>query len=330
MKQEGKNRPFPVQYSTLSSEALKQRILSRYVFRHAIRCDYLYRGLNDNYVVIDADSKYILRVYRHNWRNLRDIETEMEILQYLRTNGVSVSFPISDRKGSLIQQIDAPEGLRYAVLFSYAKGEPPVAELTRNQSLHTGRELAKIHNLTVNMRLRNSRCHLDIISLLNESFYAVKPFIEDRRDDLAIFEDVTEKLKTKFESISLDGLPFGICHGDLYPGNYHFTGSDEVTIFDFDACCCNWFISDIAAYCYAVQSFKNAGEIINAFLEGYQETRKLSALEIELIPYFGAVSHIWVLATQCSNFEIFCHFVRTNIRRNIFRNLKKYVDKYCL
>jgi hypothetical protein len=41
------------------------------------------------------------------------------------------------------------------------------------------------------------------------------------------------------------------------------------------------------------------------------------------------VNYIWVLGTQCSNFEIFCHFVRTNIKRNIIKNLKQYVESYC-
>ena len=84
----------------------------------------MYRGLNDNYLVKDPRTKYILRVYRHNWRDLRDIQAETELIQFLRAEGVGVSYPVPDRTGVMIQEIGAPEGLRYAVLFSYAEGQP--------------------------------------------------------------------------------------------------------------------------------------------------------------------------------------------------------------
>jgi Ser/Thr protein kinase RdoA (MazF antagonist) len=321
---------FPVQYSTLAPGALKEEILSRYRFRYEVHCEYLYRGLNDNYLVRDADSRFILRVYRHNWRNLQDIESEMELLQYLKGHGVSVSFPIPDKDDNLIQSIHAPEGLRYAVLFSYAKGVPPLNAITPAQARRAGRELAKMHSLTLDRRLKNNRCHLDVTALLYESFYAIKPFIEERQDDVKDFEEIIQKLRTKFEDISLSDLSFGICHGDFYPANYHVSLNDEVTLFDFDACCCNWFVMDVAAFCYvSAQFYRNPEEVNSAFLAGYQEIRSLSKVEIDLIPYFGAVNYIRVLGTQCSNFEVFCHFVRTNIKRNIIKNLKQYVKKYC-
>jgi Ser/Thr protein kinase RdoA (MazF antagonist) len=325
-----KPETFPVRYSTLSPEALLKNILSKYPLNAELQCEYLYRGLNDNYLVRDSHSKYVLRVYRHNWRDLRDIESEVELIQHLRSQGVSVSFPLPDRESNLIQKVHAPEGLRYAVLFSYAEGDSPLTRMSTHQSYLTGKELAKMHRLTAKRRLGNNRCHLDVTALLYESFNAIKPFIEDRKDDLADLNEVITKLAQKFERISLGDLSFGICHGDFYPSNYHISANNEITLFDFDACCCSWFVMDIAAFCYVITRFyKNAKKINEAFLRGYQEIRPLNKVEIDLIPCFGAIHRIWVLATQCSNFEVFCHFVRTNIKRDIIGDLKKYVDRYC-
>jgi Ser/Thr protein kinase RdoA (MazF antagonist) len=322
--------PFPVQYSTLSPAALQERILQKYRLKEIFYCEYLYRGLNDNYLVQTNEAKYILRVYRHNWRDLRDIESELELLLFLERNDIPVSTPIADVSGNLIQEIPAPEGLRYAVLFSYAKGHSPFSEISLQQSRLAGRELARMHCLTENMRLKNNRCHLDIVSLLYESFHAIRPYIEDRSSDLKDLEEIIQKLKTRFEDVSLERLSYGICHGDIYPGNYHLSGESEITFFDFDACCCSWFVFDIASFCYTTTQFYESAEEINeTFIRGYQEIRKLTGEEISLIPYFGAVRNIWVLGTQCSNFEIFCHFVRNNIKRNIITNLKKYVEQYC-
>jgi Ser/Thr protein kinase RdoA (MazF antagonist) len=320
----------PVTYSTVAPEALTRHVLSKYSLDNAIQCEYMYRGLNDNYLVKDSRTKYILRVYRHNWRDLRDIEAETKLIQFLQAEGVGVSFPVPDKTGAIIQEIGAPEGLRYTVLFSYAEGQPPVPQITMEQSRAAGRELSRMHRVTINKRLGNNRCHLDTTALLFKSFHAIKPFLEDCREELLKLDEVVSKLAVKFERISLDNLASGICHGDLYPSNFHISESGKITFFDFDACCCSWLVMDVAAFCYAAaQTYKNAAKVNKAFIEGYQEIRTLNRAELDLIPYFGAINRIWVLATQCTNFEIFSHFTRMNIKRNIIGNLKKYVDRHC-
>ena len=320
----------PVTYSSLSAEALTRQVLSRYALNSPVRCEYVYRGLNDNYLVKDSHTKYVLRVYRHNWRDLQDIEAEIELIQFLRSEGVGVSFPVPDKNGTMIRQIGAPEGIRYAVLFSYAEGRPPLPQITIRESRATGEELSKMHRATVNRRLGNNRCHMDTTALLYESFHTIKPFLEDSTEDLRQLDEVVSRLAVKFERIPLNNISFGICHGDLYPSNLHISSSGKVTFFDFDACCCSWFVMDIAGFCYAAtQTYKYAAKVNKAFLEGYRELRSLNAEEVELIPYFGAVNRIWVLATQCANFEIFSHFTRTNIKHNIIGNLKRYVEENC-
>ncbi|SPP99844.1 hypothetical protein NBG4_120051 [Candidatus Sulfobium mesophilum] len=138
-----------VTYSTLSADALTRQVLSRYALDTPVQCEYLYRGLNDNYLVKDSRTKYVLRVYRHNWRDLRDIEAETELIQYLQSEGVGVSFPVPDREGTVIREIGAPEGVRYAVLFSYAEGRSPLPRITLEQSRAAGRELSKMHRVTI-------------------------------------------------------------------------------------------------------------------------------------------------------------------------------------
>src|SRR5512146_1484809 len=106
--------------------------------------------MNDSYLVKDLSSQYIFKVYRHAWRGLVDVESEIELLQYLKSNGASVSFPIADKQGNAIQTIGAPEGETYEALFSYAEGSSPMSDMTIEQSRIAGRDFAKIHMLTVN------------------------------------------------------------------------------------------------------------------------------------------------------------------------------------
>lgn len=38
--------------------------------------------------------------------------------------------------------------------------------------------------------------------------------------------------------------------------------NDEVTLFDFDACCCGWFVFDVAAFRYvSTQFYKNTAQV---------------------------------------------------------------------
>ena len=322
--------PFPVQYSTLLSCALQEKILTRYHFNGLPFCEFLYRGMNDSYLVKDLSSQYIFKVYRHTWRSFVDVESEIELLQYLKANGVSVSFPIADKQGNAIQTICAPEGERYAALFSYAEGSSLMADMTMEQSRITGKELAKIHRLTKNRQLKNQRSQLGLTALLDSSFFMIEPFIDDKNNDLTNLREVIMRLKEKFASVALNELDYGICHGDFHPANYHISERNEITIYDFDSCCVGYFAYDIAAFYYwIVRAYKNAKKIMGSFLRGYQEIRKLSELEIALMPYFGAASSIWMTGMQCSNCEIFSYFVRNNIRNNTIRNLKKFVDEHC-
>ncbi len=322
--------PFPVHYSTLLSCALQEKILTRYHFNGLPLCEFLYRGMNDSYLVKDLSSQYLFKVYRHSWRSLVDVESEIDLLQYLKSNGASVSFPIADKQGNAIQTICAPEGERYAALFSYAEGSSLMADMTMEQSRITGKEFAKIHMLTKNRQLKNQRSLLDLIALLDSSSFMIEPFIDDKNNDLTNLSEVIMRLKEKFASVALNELDYGICHGDFHPANYHISEGNEITIYDFDSCCVGYFAYDIATFYYwIVRTYKNAKKIMGSFLRGYQEIRKLSELELALMPYFGAASFIWMIGMQCSNCEIFSYFVRNNIKNNTIGNLKRFVDEHC-
>ena len=49
-----------------------------------------------------------------------DVAEELRLLTHLKQNNASVSYPLTDKRNELIQDINAPEGKRYGVLFSFA------------------------------------------------------------------------------------------------------------------------------------------------------------------------------------------------------------------
>lgn len=134
---------FSTTYSTLSPHALSDLLAERY-FLKTIQCAFLVRGVGDTYLVNSLQGRFILRIYRSTHRSLSHVQADVALLMALKQAGVSVSYPITDRMQASIQQLNAVEGLRYAVLFSYAPGQPQRI-LNKSQLRTLGHEIARFH-----------------------------------------------------------------------------------------------------------------------------------------------------------------------------------------
>ena len=109
---------FPVDASIISSQALATNVLSKYHLQSPLTCKFLQRGLNDTYTVQTGSSTYYLRVYRHGLRKKSEIDAEVDMLIYLVRERQPVAAPVAMQDGTYLTRIDAPEGTRYAVLFT--------------------------------------------------------------------------------------------------------------------------------------------------------------------------------------------------------------------
>ena len=121
-----KSRPletFPVTNSTLSAVHLGAFLQSKYGLDSNVSCRLLKTGINDSHLITSEDIKYVFRVYSLNWRSEKEIKEEIRLLNLLKENGTPVSYPITDTTGNYIHELAAPEGKRYGVMFSFAKGE---------------------------------------------------------------------------------------------------------------------------------------------------------------------------------------------------------------
>lgn len=114
---------FPAIASILSATALAEFIRSRYSLGENVDCKLFRTGVNHTYFISDNETKFVARVYSLHWRTKSEIQEELELLLLLKDNDLSVSYPISDEEGNFIQEINAPEGVRYAVLFTFAEGK---------------------------------------------------------------------------------------------------------------------------------------------------------------------------------------------------------------
>jgi Ser/Thr protein kinase RdoA (MazF antagonist) len=301
---------FPVQFSVLSCRAIEEIILSKYLIKRPFKCQFFTQGLNDIFVVNASEDTYYLRVSIFNWRTKEEIEAEVDLLNKLHKSGISVAIPIRDIEGKYIHEILAPEGLRYAVLFTEAKGgknDNPNCE----QNYLLGHMVAEIHAYTDKIALHHKRFDIDLKHLVDEPLEVVKPHLSHRLSDYEYLQDAGHQVKALVNAaLSKSNPEYGICHGDIHHGNIHFGNNGMITLFDFDCFGYGWRAYDIAVYLWHQQLNRSASEKDDskqkqweAFLSGYNAVRQLSENELKTINAFVAIRDIWLLGIQLGSLE---------------------------
>lgn len=320
---------FPVIASTLSEKDLGNLIIEKYNLNNNFECRLFRTGVNHTYFISDSNTKYVARVYCHNWRSLAEIKEELELLQLLKNNNLSVSFPISDKNDELIQEVNAPEGIRYVVLFSFANGEKK-RFMTNDNCFAIGSLIAKIHNITANKKI--DRVNYDSEILLKKSYNYLKPFFTEDLSEMKFLKEFGEKISKTFQESNLIDNQKGIVHLDIWYDNFSINAENEITIFDFDNCGNGLLVLDVGYFCkqlFFIEQDKNQYELkVKSFLEGYKEFRELSDKEINLIPETGASIFIFYLGVQAQRFDWSNIFLTENYLKMFVGRIKDWVDYY--
>lgn len=319
---------FPVVYSTLDPQALITQVLCQYNLGEIIACKLWNRGLSDVYLVETNKQPYILKVSHHHWRNLADIQFELELLEFLNHKNIPVAYPIRTRAGKLLVTIKALEGDRYAALFPYADGTVPLGDLNLTQSKIFGQTLAKLHQSSADFYSSAQRQPLTLDYLLDDSYQVIAECLQDRLQDLIYLEKVIKQIKEKLPAIPHQSPFWVVCWGDPHSGNAHFTENNQITLFDFDQCGYGWRVFDLAKF---FQVSLHAGidrKVRDAFLSGYQTTQTLTAKELDSLPLLTQTAHIWVWAININAAKVhsWCRLDRSYFNRRI-EQLKRLTSR---
>jgi Ser/Thr protein kinase RdoA (MazF antagonist) len=284
---------FPVVYSTLSGEALVDRVLSQYELDEVLGCRLWNRGLSDIYLVETLTTLYVLRVSHAHWRNQSETQFELEFLDFLRRQDLPVAHPLISREGRLTIELLAPEGKRYAALFIYAPGQIPLGDLNPSQAQSLGQALARIHQAGQKFASSSYRQPLSLDYLVDESVAAIAPFLATRPTDGAYLQDVVDHLHDQLSSLPRRSPCWTVCWGDPHSGNVHFTTDDQPTLFDFDQCGYGWRAFDIAKFFQVGMRAGLSRSVRLAFLAGYEAEQPLLDQERQSLSALTQVAHLW-------------------------------------
>lgn len=290
-----------VRYSQFEPQSLQKELISRYSFKEPINCSLYDAGINDIYIVNVENCVYYLRISQTGMHEQIDYEQELEIINTLAKNDISVATPLPTKEGDYLWKINAPEGPRYAVLFHEAVNTP--SENTEKQLFHLGKMLASLHLVADEHAFDVNRAPIDLEQLSIKPLEVIEPHLKQRQEDFNYLKSSAKELCNYVKSnLSLEKPYYGYCHGDIHSGNVFFHG-DKPTIFDFDCMGYSWRAYDICVFAWN-KSFKNESYIDSkewqAFLNGYNSIRQLSEIEISSIPVFAALRELWLMGLHAN------------------------------
>jgi len=229
------------------------------------------------------EKKYIIRITHSSHRTKKQIESELDWINFLDQNGILVSKAINIERMNLIETINLDDSFFYTVVFEKAKGRP----ISKNDFCPTffknwGRVVGKMHFLSKIYSFKFDRPFW-----YQEDNYNIDKFLPP--DQLIVREKYGIILK-KLESLPHLKNSFDLIHADLNSTNL-FVNNDKIIIFDFDGCIYSWFIHDIAIiifhtlqftdFLYDEQTFLEY--FLKYFLLGYREENILDKFWFEYL-----------------------------------------------
>ncbi|GAO43174.1 phosphotransferase enzyme family protein [Flavihumibacter petaseus] len=295
---------FTVISSIVSPAAIVEFVSGQYSFIQNARCRLLKTGINATYRIDGDNASFVFRIYSYNWRTQTEINEELDLLLLLQRNGVSVSYPVAGNDGIFIQTINAPEGMRYAVLFTYANGKK-LLSFSRDAHYNAGMLMARVHSVTEG--LKQDRITYTPEVLLHHSLDRIRQFLPEESEEMQFLLATRPLLETELLNADKNMLRHGIVHLDIWFDNLNISDDNEITLFDFDFCGNGWLCLDLAYYIMQLHSTGKEeaarNDKIEAFYCGYESISKISSEERRLIPLLGICLYYFYLGVQCQRFD---------------------------
>ena len=224
------NTLFPVEASVLSQQTIEEIIKSQYFPTPGnITCRLHYRGIHDTYVIFNESKTYYFKVFRYGLRTKEEIQAEIKLLLVLKECHIPANQPVMKKDGEYLIQFNSAEGIRYGVLYTSA-GEKSSDEVEETDEYNTklGTYIASIHKAWDTLDYHVNRQDLDIDRFLHKSMDHIRAYRQWYSFDLDFLEYIAEKTSERIRNTYSKGKSgYGICHGDINPGNLRFDSNDN-------------------------------------------------------------------------------------------------------
>lgn len=250
------------------------------------------------YEVFGGSYRYFLRITKPTFSDTAAVSLDVNL--YLQKQGFSVPPILFTKDGMPCIQIYTQKGKYCFMLYEFIEGEE-VSPVRDAEAL--GAFVGKLHQTMKTypgkLPRRDRQYYIDrYIQIMRAKQY-------DKVDDFTAYGDALwERLKN---------LPYGYCHGDLYPGNILKTSEGQFYLLDFDTFCKGFALYDPALLCNSTDYFnleadgyEKTKKIYDRFLSEYTKYIPLSPREADSLYDIIALYHFALQATIIEIFGINC------------------------
>jgi Ser/Thr protein kinase RdoA (MazF antagonist) len=269
-----------VSHSVIHPDWLAGEVTRRYAMSGAVRGFLLYRGMNDVYIIEDAESRYALRVWRKSWRDVDVVNYELEFLDFLHGRDFPASTPLRTCNDELYFKIESPEGPRAVAVYTWAPGRKFGEVLDEGKAAEIGALFARMHLLGLEYAA-GKRMSSDEAVNFTINVPPLLDFLHDRPDDARDYERLAPRLVDRLRELENADVPLGICHRDFHPSNVHVDDNGQITLLDFDAAGEDFLMQDVKNYTWGNLFYGFSPAYAQAFESGYQAVRPFTQDEQE-------------------------------------------------
>lgn len=312
---------------------IAEQILKRYesVLGEGCTLEILQLSENLTYLVKDAFGvkRAVLRISRPGYHTPEELRAELEWMERLgRDTNLSLRVPIADEEGRFIQNV---KDICCGVMFTYMEGTPLEDQSPERLPIwfeRLGEITAVLHT---HARSWDEARRLPRFCWNYETMLGTGAIWGDWRNVpsltpqmSAILEQADRVIHRRLMEYGMTRENYGLIHGDLRGSNILIDGA-RMSVIDFDDCGYGWYMQDLAASLSFIETEKYVGELIRAWLIGYQKKVRLSRRDKDMIDTFLVMRRIQLLAWTSGHEN--SHSVR-RLREDFVEETVRLAERY--
>ncbi|MFD2043437.1 phosphotransferase enzyme family protein [Ornithinibacillus salinisoli] len=270
-----------------------------------------------------AGKSYFLRFNDSCEKELKQIESELQIVQYLQDSSLKVSRPVKSNNENYIEVVNTESGTYYAVVFEALQGKQyEMEEINNEQIFRWGSSLGELHQTLKCLPddLQKNRPNWqDHLYKMEELLYP---------SETAAYREV-EKLSKWAEGLRVTKENYGIIHYDFELDNVMFE-NNTLGVLDFDDCSNYWYVADIVYALRGIEHFNVNNSVIKIFIEGYESETMLDRSILNEASGFVRMHHVVSLAKLTRAVDVAASTTHpewlTHLHKKLSERIKFYRD----
>ncbi len=256
-----------------------EKILSNFDIGEIKKINPLKTSGNITYIINTKKKIYLLRLSPSGfrYRSKKEIEAELELINFLTKYKISSIIPIKTRSGEKIVSWKKQFGYLREFNNGREKTNPTLKEIKK-----FGEWLGKFHKIIENYKTKNKRLHRWGLETTKENFKYDKRII--LKSNFPNKEKFLKKFEKEISKLNFPkNLPQGTIHEDLGKRHILWKKDKIVGVIDFDRSYYGKLILDLGqacrGWCFSNDWKKWKNNNFKTLISNYQRKRKLTDLE---------------------------------------------------